>query len=902
MCLFITASYPQKTPPMNLATQRFRTPATFLSSIIAITTWLTFAPGVSAGPFDAWSNSMKVTFNYQEYEPLNNFPVLVILKPSLPGFSYSQFASANGSDLRFADENGNEIPYEIEKWNPSGESLIWVQVPKLIGNRSGSNYVDGQWIGRWGWNGQDGFARRHTNNQLYAEKVVGGDSPTTRQFCGGGEPITVFGVKPYVGKYFAIGDPRTGWTPPGPYGTYTDGQFLGTVTDPYWPNRLGVNGNVYVKYDAALDCYYTVIGSTAPNAVFWGAGVSGGVMGTGAQFEQEAQHFVGFDPRSPNAPIGRDNTDPWYYDWSPNNYVQYINWAGLNKRTTLTSITAYWGNASATVAPAYTTSGIVWTAADFVGVWHMNQTAAQDATKRIANGTPTSVALTSSGRIGDAVDFNTPGSSKIDFGTIALGFSGNRGYTIEGWVKRNTDGAGPAVSYGGTSTGGSMSLGMDGSGNFKTVRHVNTDRTYPQQARQGQWDYVSFVAFLHNNETTQSGFVDHLFVNGDWAFLKDAGDSTNKINLPASGPLIFGKESWGNNTSGSLVLDEVRISKRSRTYNWQRCTYLTIASNSSFTTYGAVSNGQPPPSLWTAYNDLAWESGQLETKITQYGMVPGQSSSGNLIDFTSGSPLGATLSFSSTGTTPALAGVVSSALPGAGSDADTAFTNKVDLQSRAFWSGGSVTMTLSGLNPASRYSVVLYGARGVASYTTRWTDVKISDNSGFINSSSSGSTILTSSVANDTTRIVTGDNAIGRVFRFDDINPGSDGDVVFTLTGNGSEAAYINAVRVATYPIGVATPADSDGDGMSDAAEALFGTNPSSANSRVIVTAGLNGSNQRVVGWPTVNGRQYRVEYCDALGSPWQTLTTITATGATWSYTDTTTPIPAKRFYRIVAL
>src|SRR5690606_32187389 len=148
------------------------------------------------------------------------------------------------------------------------------------------------------------------------------------------------------------------------------------------------------------------------------------------------------------------------------NYLRYTTWHGLNKHAGLTYITAYWGNASATTAPAYTTNGTVWTNGDFVGGWHMNQTAAQDSSKRIANGTPTSVAL-ASGRVGDAVAFSTPGTSKIDFGNVNIGFSGNRGYTIEGWVKRNTDGNGPAVSYGGNSTGGSMTLGMDNSGNYK---------------------------------------------------------------------------------------------------------------------------------------------------------------------------------------------------------------------------------------------------------------------------------------------------------------------------------------------------------------------------------------------------------------------------------------------------
>ena len=64
---------------------------------------------------------------------LANFPVLVRLAANSPdGFDYAECA-ADGSDLRFADANGDLIPHEIDTWNASGESLVWVQVPTLSG-------------------------------------------------------------------------------------------------------------------------------------------------------------------------------------------------------------------------------------------------------------------------------------------------------------------------------------------------------------------------------------------------------------------------------------------------------------------------------------------------------------------------------------------------------------------------------------------------------------------------------------------------------------------------------------------------------------------------------------------------------------------------------------------------
>jgi hypothetical protein len=80
-------------------------------------------------------SQMKIQFTgYTRSETLANFPVLVRLSPNLPGFAYSQFASPTGGDLRFTDESGTRaLAYEIELWNPAGESLVWVQVPQLAG-------------------------------------------------------------------------------------------------------------------------------------------------------------------------------------------------------------------------------------------------------------------------------------------------------------------------------------------------------------------------------------------------------------------------------------------------------------------------------------------------------------------------------------------------------------------------------------------------------------------------------------------------------------------------------------------------------------------------------------------------------------------------------------------------
>ena len=89
-------------------------------------------------------NGMQITFSgYTNGVALLDFPVLIRLSANIPGFSYAQFASpANGADLRFADANGRELPFQIEQWNPAGESQIWVQVPSLT---SSNDYITAYW-------------------------------------------------------------------------------------------------------------------------------------------------------------------------------------------------------------------------------------------------------------------------------------------------------------------------------------------------------------------------------------------------------------------------------------------------------------------------------------------------------------------------------------------------------------------------------------------------------------------------------------------------------------------------------------------------------------------------------------------------------------------------------------
>ncbi len=73
----------------------------------------------------------KLTFDNRGRGTVAGFPVLVALEPGV--FTYGD-AAGDGSDLRFFDPDDTPLPVEVESWNPSGRSLLWVVVPEVTGN------------------------------------------------------------------------------------------------------------------------------------------------------------------------------------------------------------------------------------------------------------------------------------------------------------------------------------------------------------------------------------------------------------------------------------------------------------------------------------------------------------------------------------------------------------------------------------------------------------------------------------------------------------------------------------------------------------------------------------------------------------------------------------------------
>ena len=123
-----------------------------------------------------------------------------------------------------------------------------------------------------------------------------------------------------------------------------------------------------------------------------------------------------------------------------------------------------------------------------------------------------------------------------------------------------------------------------------------------------------------------------------------------------------------------------------------------------------------PETFFTAYNDLAWKTGQLNTNITMITSPDGGSSlpsSDQLIDFQSGTPTGVSLTVAGgefTGDSQAAQGADAVV----GTDAFDAFDGRVSTQGTISYvdaAGSPLVLTFQGLSPTRYYELVFHAHR-----------------------------------------------------------------------------------------------------------------------------------------------------------------------------------------------
>ena len=133
-----------------------------------------------AAPED-YAKKLTLTVNSAAYSGTDvaDVPVAVRLSESINDFFYSDVA-ANGGDLLFTDDAGNALPHEIEKWNTTGESIVWVKMPTFgagqkiyayyggPANAQNAAGVWGDYVGVWHMAEADGTVADATGHGLAA--------------------------------------------------------------------------------------------------------------------------------------------------------------------------------------------------------------------------------------------------------------------------------------------------------------------------------------------------------------------------------------------------------------------------------------------------------------------------------------------------------------------------------------------------------------------------------------------------------------------------------------------------------------------------------------------------------------------------------------------------------------
>ena len=102
-------------------------------AVVASVFGAAFGDIVSPARLGAFRSKVSITVAKTVADTEAGVPVPVRLAENNPGgFSY---ADCDPTQMRFGDENYAPIPFEVDTWNPQGESLVWVKVPLAEGTK-----------------------------------------------------------------------------------------------------------------------------------------------------------------------------------------------------------------------------------------------------------------------------------------------------------------------------------------------------------------------------------------------------------------------------------------------------------------------------------------------------------------------------------------------------------------------------------------------------------------------------------------------------------------------------------------------------------------------------------------------------------------------------------------------
>jgi hypothetical protein len=88
----------------------------------------------SGGGATMWTRRRQLDLDSGANGTFNNIPILIVLATGRIDYAQTR---AQGQDIRFVDDTGAVLAHEIELWDESGTSLVWVKIPAL--KKNGAN-------------------------------------------------------------------------------------------------------------------------------------------------------------------------------------------------------------------------------------------------------------------------------------------------------------------------------------------------------------------------------------------------------------------------------------------------------------------------------------------------------------------------------------------------------------------------------------------------------------------------------------------------------------------------------------------------------------------------------------------------------------------------------------------
>ena len=241
-----------------------------------------------------------------------------------------------------------------------------------------------------------------------------------------------------------------------------------------------------------------------------------------------------------------------------------------------TTVWAFWGKTAN--SPSCTTNGATWSN-NYLGVWHMATNTASltdSSTNRRTSTVSGTIGLIATGIVDGADDF-TPTAYVTAQGGSFTNFSG--AYSVSAWINADSNSAYmPIVSTYNNGTAGFI-LALTNAFFRRPSFWGSSWRSSGQTIPINVWAHLAYIRNGTNGAFYMNGVQVAVFTN--------AVALTNGTTLSIGGSTV-----WANYYDGRI--DEVRVSGIDRGSNWVWASWLNMASNAMFNSYGAPDNGGRP--------------------------------------------------------------------------------------------------------------------------------------------------------------------------------------------------------------------------------------------------------------------------------------------------------------------